>query len=363
MTERAEHVRAPAPREIALLTPMRGFAALTVVLYHADFSVFGRGYLAVDLFFLLSGFVLMHAYGRWFNNEVRPGVAGIFLWRRLARIYPTHAVTTLLLAPHLGAGPGYSPMDLAICLSLGQVLLPYPAFNDIAWSVSAEWFVYLGFPFLSLAVGRTSLRVGLGAAAILAALWWALSLGENYGIGPDRMGWEILVGRAFPEFVVGMLLYRCYTARWWSHIWRRDTALIAVAIVLGAFFLIDAPDGVIVALLAPLLLAAANNAGQTARWLSGGVPQWFGDASYSIYLAQTPVMAMSHVLMQSSLGPFVGRSALQVGFIISSLTVGALLYRCVDQPFRTYLRTLGPKRIDLPASLAMVSVRSGPKGG
>jgi peptidoglycan/LPS O-acetylase OafA/YrhL len=91
--------------EIRSLTGIRGVAASAVVLYHFDLGqpdsgplqhVLHHGYLAVDLFFVLSGFVMALTYGRAF--VLQPNIEGFgrFLENRLARIYPLYLVTTLL---------------------------------------------------------------------------------------------------------------------------------------------------------------------------------------------------------------------------------------------------------------------------
>jgi peptidoglycan/LPS O-acetylase OafA/YrhL len=104
-----------SPRHLDALTGIRGIAAWGVVLYHIRLSltgllpapviaVFAKGYLAVDLFFILSGFVI------WYNYAARiadggAGAARLFLWRRFARVWPLHgAILAGFLRPGAGAG-------------------------------------------------------------------------------------------------------------------------------------------------------------------------------------------------------------------------------------------------------------------
>ncbi len=96
---------------LPLLTPLRGMAALMVVLFHARLLLFPQwmesiaghtqlienGYLWVDLFFILSGLVLAHVYGEAFARTPRTISYGRFLWLRLTRVYPLYLVTLLLL--------------------------------------------------------------------------------------------------------------------------------------------------------------------------------------------------------------------------------------------------------------------------
>ncbi len=98
-------------QSLPLLTPLRGIAALMVVLFHARLLLFPQwmesiaghtqlienGYLWVDLFFILSGLVLAHVYGETFARTPRTIGYGRFLWLRLTRVYPLYLVTLLLL--------------------------------------------------------------------------------------------------------------------------------------------------------------------------------------------------------------------------------------------------------------------------
>ncbi len=99
-------------QSLPLLTPLRGIAALIVVLFHARLLLFPQwmesiaghtqlienGYLWVDLFFILSGLVLAHVYGEAFARTPRTIGYGRFLWLRLTRVYPLYLVTLLLLS-------------------------------------------------------------------------------------------------------------------------------------------------------------------------------------------------------------------------------------------------------------------------
>jgi peptidoglycan/LPS O-acetylase OafA/YrhL len=321
-------------KELALLTPMRGFAALIVVLHHG--AVGGpilRGYLAVDFFFMLSGFVLAHVYGARFAQQAAPGAVRRFLWLRLCRVYPVHFAITLCLVPLVGTAPGFSPFDLANNLLLTQVFLPHASFNDMSWSVSAEWCAYLLFPILVSGLSRLERRAIPLLVALLVAVWCsAVAAGAFYG------GW-LALGRMLPEFIAGMLLYRVYAAAagWRAKVWASDGALLAsgVAVLLAAQF--GASDGVIVALLAALLLAAASNAARGAIVLTAAPLRYLGEASYSIYMAQGLVLLMCQNILASSLYGVLGTDGVRAVMIGGSVAAGLLIYRCIEQPCRAAL--------------------------
>src|SRR5690348_79706 len=167
-------------RYLPSLTPLRGIAALYVVLFHltragADPSVPGfflRGYLGVDLFFILSGFVLAHVYAREFLADRSGRAIGAFLWTRVARLYPVHIFVLGVLVI------GHAARDMPTLTLLGNfllILVPWPVepLNSMAWSLSAEWYAYLLFPVMIGWLWRCDARI---AAALCVALLLGLDV-------------------------------------------------------------------------------------------------------------------------------------------------------------------------------------------
>src|SRR4051794_2329668 len=144
------------------LTSLRFFAAYWVVLFHywpklaVSFTpaFVQKGYLGVELFFTLSGFILCHVY----LTSVGEGRFhyGSFLWARLARVYPLHLATLagmgLMALAALAAGFRIDPNILSWKALPANVLMvhawgfaPVAGWNHPSWSISAEWFAYLSF--------------------------------------------------------------------------------------------------------------------------------------------------------------------------------------------------------------------------
>src|SRR5690606_718800 len=160
------------PPDLRALTTLRFLAALWVVLFsawpHLDVgfvpTAVTKGYLGVEVFFVLSGFILSHVYlesaGRGDGFSYRG-----FLWARIARVYPMHLVT---LAGMIGLGVAATVAGLTVSDSLlGWRSLPAhlslthawglassAAFNHPSWSISAEWFAYLSFPAFAFVAWR-----------------------------------------------------------------------------------------------------------------------------------------------------------------------------------------------------------------
>ena len=172
------------PSYLSNLTPLRGIAALIVLFFHFDLFWGGpfqgtlfpidvtlfvkKGYLLVDFFFVLSGFIMCHVYGPFFAGSVTGSAFRQFLKARFARIYPLH-LFTLVWAILLFAGVLWTdfPLDareksvfdlsaIPAHLVLIQAMGIYPGYtwNGPAWTISVEWWMYVLFPFLYGPVSR-----------------------------------------------------------------------------------------------------------------------------------------------------------------------------------------------------------------
>ena len=204
------------PRFLPSLTGLRAFAALAVLVHHArtafpQFEPVHRlgeiGWLGVPLFFILSGFVLMH-------NFDRAGGWGDFVVRRLCRIYPLHQAT-LVVALALAAifvwpiggylGTGFGTLLNALLLhdlTVGQPEVRQ-AWNGVSWSLSCEFCFYLAAPFLFRRLhDRPVQTIALTFAAFLVVLAAAAVAAE-----PDRGGLDDFLKfhplPHFAEFALG----------------------------------------------------------------------------------------------------------------------------------------------------------------
>lgn len=175
--------------KIDTLTSLRFFAAAAIVVYHSrghfgipvEFLspfVLDQG---VSFFFVLSGFILSLVYGEKLKEGGRSTssrLAGIlaFIVARFARIWPLHVATLVLVAFLLPEKWNHdlSPVNLFASLCLMQSWIPINdvsfAFNGVSWSLSAELFFYLSFPFLILGYEKNWLRNSLLALCLMASL-------------------------------------------------------------------------------------------------------------------------------------------------------------------------------------------------
>jgi peptidoglycan/LPS O-acetylase OafA/YrhL len=208
--------------------------------------------------------------------------------------------------------------------------------NDfLAWSISAEWYAYLLFPLLVaplltrlptiIAVGV----VGFSLAPELAIL--ILSGGGNKAVGP------IVFVRAVPEFMVGILLYRCFINGWLAGIWRSNgtfVLLLSTISILSMFHFTEIP---IIALLAALLLCCAHNRGKASMFLQAAPVLFLGRISYSLYMLQGA--AVFAVVKIYSYGVVTDPAALGLLMAVLSFALAVPVSRFVEYPARALLRS------------------------
>lgn len=300
MTATAAEPRAMVPA----LTGLRGLAAWFVVLFHIRtgaqsqlpplaMDILGKGYVAVDLFFMLSGFVLWLNYGAALR---RSGLAGTpsFLARRIARIWPLHL---FILAATVGyalvreltgrANPGHYPwseLPLHLLLAHNWGFTQALTWNDPSWSISCEFAAYLLFPLLAISMDWSRLP---SWAASLLLLILALTLGfvmrDAASLGDDipRFG----LARALVEFAMGTLLCALWI-RWRE---RPGPVLLGCAGLIGVLTTTAvaglAREPIAVPLiLAALLLAVAVTGSSPGNPLAWRWVHYLGEISYSTYL-------------------------------------------------------------------------------
>ncbi len=340
---------------LAALTGLRGIAAWLVVFYHArqslsawmpdaGIAIAATGYLAVDLFFMLSGFVMWLNYGARLRRE---GLAGapVFWWRRLARIWPLHAAVLAALAGFaivlLATGRDtanypFAELPLHIALVQNWGLTSALTWNHPAWSISTELGAYLVFPLAVVAVRWEAKRpLALVAGVVLAALAlhavFALSGAENLGDRITRLG----LVRCIVQFGIGMMLANLWQA-WRGRRWMTARCGIVAALALAAVILGDWPETLLVPLaLAAMLLALALDDGPAARLLSTRPLVWLGDVSYATYLVHFPLLvAVKLVVVDADLqiGP-----AWFAAYLAVLLALSGGLYRWLEKPSQKWL--------------------------
>jgi peptidoglycan/LPS O-acetylase OafA/YrhL len=330
---------------IQSLTALRGLAALAVLAFHCAAPLYGakhvpmpliRGYLAVDLFFMLSGFVLMHVHERDFAGGVAWPAVKSFLRARFARTYPIHFVILLALLPLYGTRPDFSGVALIHNLLLTQTWLHTMTWNYGAWSISAEWHAYVLFPFLVMPLRRRSAK---GVIVILLLCVATLSLAViEAGDNGDITYTPAILLRCLPEFIAGMAIYRAYREGWLRQAMTGDRAVAVSAIAVLGLASFAGTDIAVVVALACLLLACAYNRGIATRLLATRLPMFLGRISYSLYMVQIVAAEVTYQTAKPWLAAH-GIGAVEAAAIfILSFVIAIPLSRYVEYPMRDWLR-------------------------
>jgi peptidoglycan/LPS O-acetylase OafA/YrhL len=366
------------PGHLHALTGLRGIAAWWVALYH--FRVVFRsglpdwlqplvahGYLAVDLFFVLSGFLLALNYADKVHVTDGASVRG-FLVARIARIWPLHAVMSLLflLNPiaillfstqkQLGGRYDADYWLMSVVLVQNWGFARHLAWNVPAWSISTEWAAYLLFPFLvwigwRIARTRRAAIACLVVMLMLVAAFFA-AMG-TYSLDNDipRYG----LARCLLEFTCGLFLYRAWSfgGGRLSHGLRLAMAGVAVAGI-AAFAVGAAPDwAVLPASFAALIVVLAEDRAWPGRVLAWGPVLFLGEISYSTYLAHWFVRDWTKFLVLDT----VGERLSFVIFLSVTFAASVLLFYLVEKPGRAFIRrTLAPRLHAAPVQAPRIEV-------
>jgi len=329
-------------RRIVALDFYRFVAAFGVVVLHlTEFGGYDRGSgfgywtsdfsLLVDFFFILSGFVIAANY----SNSI--GTASeilIFLRKRLARIYPLYLATTLFFLGIFAIGKSSHPENYATSSIVAQLFLvqqwqinpPLP-FNFPAWSISAEWAMYLLFPLLvwiSHGKGRSILiLIAMSAGIVIFVL---VHIGTMH-----QPIWNAL--RALPTFTMGVLLYEIFPG---ERIQRGAVlGLLAFSFSIASL-LLHLNFLVTIAMFCLTIFLTARDPHPSPLFRCA-VLKVLGDASYSVYLLHAVVFSIVYKGIAPRL--FLGQPPLYVGLVTCALIIpiSVVSFYCFEAPARKFL--------------------------
>lgn len=365
------HGDASAAPQLEALTGIRGLAALYVLMLHLNMAIgsvdFGDyvaplhdGYLGVDLFFVLSGFIISHVYTRDF---ARWSIAGYrrFLWFRLARLYPVHLLTiAILIIMVAGAGLlgvainqpdnwSFAALPLHVLLIHAWGFSDTATWNTPAWSISAEWMAYIFFPFVVIRIRRVrGAAAGLFLSAGLLVAMAVLFRSAGWSVDSAWVGAPALSRVSF-EFLIGCLLYRVHAAVARSSVLWDVVGILALAAYLWvATYASD--DFVQIGLIAIFVLAASRSLGVVRHFLASRPMMLLGEISYSIYMIHFAViLVLMRVIdwMGWRDAPPLTALAIFAASIVLVCVLSLLSYRLVERPGRAFLKS---RRLGAPAT-------------
>ena len=261
--------------------------------------LFHKSYLWVDLFFVLSGFVLAYVYHGRIRNAVGKQDYYRFMWKRFARIYPLHFFVLglfvvlafiewwLVGATNSGAhaaapfSTSEEYIQLFTNLFLLQTLHWQAYLNQPAWSISAEWLIYFTIPwqiaFFYVASERAMWLTAIIVLAVLSGI-------ESYfgTLGLDYAGWPMLL-RCFGEAALGVIAYQCYRQGYFQFVADGKWALLAL-IVNGLILALPIPGVISVIGFFWLVLCAARVPEHKGYLLTWSPFVYLGKISFAIYM-------------------------------------------------------------------------------
>ncbi len=368
------------PSDIRALTGIRGIAALLVATYHfflpelpagsLGFRLLGRGYLYVDLFFILSGFVIVLNYGANFTNGVKFMAFRSFLWKRIARVYPLYlAVLLAMIAaywlvhrdfdPHPGWWVSLQMSRPWLDLPLNAALMQSWGFGDgvvgQAWSVSAEIAAYLVFPWLAWGIAGnlrpvTGLLMVVAVAAMLIAAQQLGSSDGRYHAGAfDIWDGPPAIMRCLAGFTLGLCLCRLSEGRYGRLLHSDLFGLCAIGLWL-LMLVRSAPDLFLYIPFGALVLCLSKNRGKLGAAFGSKPVYAMGLLSYSFYLIHVYFIPPMHALT-GALTPIVtagyAKAVAIVVTIFALFVCSGAAYLAVELPARNFLRRFrvpaGPK--------------------
>ena len=332
-------------QESVPLTSIRGFAALWVASLHyqlgmADVGyqlwpgVSHYGYAGVDIFFILSGFILSAVYRgfAWRN-------LGSFLIRRGFRVYPMHLAVTggmllLWIDAYLRFGVHNEAQNLHWLPAFALLLQPFIyhrlMWNAVTWSISVELVCYLLFPVAILALRGARLWVLLPMILVLAVIEHHLQIYDLYVWGDGA------VARGLVGFGLGMAIRLAsqrvpVPGRWLTILGE----LVGLSGIIGACVI---GQGTYVPIFAGLLILCISYDKGVVSWvLHAPVCLWLGKISFSYYLIHEEIIGLAWTRFPATKLPFghdTDGFVWIAGVIVAGLVLANVTWLVIEEPFR-----------------------------
>lgn len=347
--------------EIRPLTGIRGVAAIAVLFHHfgekmeAIFPplavvapIRGHGNLGVDLFFILSGFIMTYVYSQHLRNFSVEDYRK-FIVKRFARLYPNHLTALLLLlgiwtvarAAGITMQGNYSFRDFFMQAFLLNGFLPNRAWNYPNWSVSIEWFAYLAIFPASIPISRLHLvrRFPFIVGISLTILYVFTYL--------HVPAWSAKTYQIILQFLAGVFIFMAWEGRKQSAQLRLPVADIVAATVIvvfasSYFALLDyfQVTYILICCCPLLIYGLANQTGILSRWLGTRVWVYLGTISYALYITHAVVEKVLKVAapVEKCAGlPLPARMVIVLLHLVIPIVFAAVIYHFIEEPGRRAL--------------------------
>jgi peptidoglycan/LPS O-acetylase OafA/YrhL len=393
----------PPKTQLLPLTGLRFFLALWVVIYHQTspenylgplmaslpgsiFCFLRTGYVAVGVFFVLSGFVLSYSHSlatRFSSSELVSFAAA-----RFARIYPTYCFGLLLIAPFIvaqvlgnwsAANATKEAAKAILNWTLLQSWIPRAAFswNAPGWSLSDEAFFYCCFPLVGVALWKLSrlrsiLLTGsvIWAAALVAPLIAFIAPLHPFGVAPATSSpwdanpfWANLISfnplLRLPDFCIGILVCRVYYELRLRNsylvgkgYWLYLPGVLLEVLVLSNANVLPLPfvqNGLLLPLHSLIILGFALGGGAFSRLLSTSPLVFLGNASYAMYIMHVPLLFWMNTITERLFALKPSGLAWTLCYLLVVVSFSSILFKVLEQPANRILKMKLSPRPGRPA--------------
>ena len=371
------------------LTSLRGIAAILVAVLHFHFflgpvlpynnaGIIDKFYLMVDLFFILSGFIMCYVYESNFNKGVGKTKYKQFLTARLARIYPLHIITLcaeiLIFLVLLSIGkfdilPAHMqhlyrldaiPVQLTFLQTVG--IFNFDTFNAPAWSLSAEWWAYVLFPFLFILFKKINYKNWFIGFFIVLCGWLGIELilsamepFMNHSPDPEKqtldVNWHYGTLRGIVGFTAGMVIWQLFTRNKFKKLIGNGWTLFAFVSLSVISMYIKFYDTFTVILFAFIILSSAYGSKNINKFFSFKILRKLGEWSFSIYIWHMVIIHLVLLYFISNrtepikglLRPLKGDYPIHfllVIFLIVISLIGWVSFKYIETPTRKWVKRL-----------------------
>lgn len=341
----------PAKKHYILLDGLRGVAAMVIVIFHfmeiiiTDFTknFIAHGYLAVDFFFCLSGFVVAYAY----DDRVFKMSLGAFFKQRLRRLHPlvilgaVLGLLAFLFDPFSDAATGYSLLQIVSLFLASVLLIPYPVMEDRyfnlfglnapSWSLFWEYVANIVYALILVRLRRSWLLI-LAIISAVTIVYVVKTSGSLIGGWNGDTFWHGGARVAF-SFLAGMCVFR------YQFILKNNLGFAGLSLLLIMAFLVPynetwnwITEPFIVLIYFPVLIALG--AGSTLRPQHENICKLSGNISYPLY--------MTHYFVMWAFGSYYGREKPEgvtlllvvAGVMVVQILVAYVAMKYYDTPMR-----------------------------
>lgn len=316
-------------------------------LYRIDYisNLFLRANVGVSYFFILSGFIMIVAYGQ--KNKIDYLE---FYKNRFARIYPLYVLGLLLyLITRYHLFDGYKVLLYGLGI---QSWIPGEAMilNFPGWSISVEFFFYLLFPVLyNYFYSKKNKAIWIFAIVI----WMVTQVFSNWYPtleiykGPHTQSHEFLY--YFPiwhvnEFLIGNLAGLYFIKNFRQKKYDLHILLLFLLVMVSLMFVpLFYHNGLMALLFVPVIVLISSNNGWLTKLFSQKPLEYLGEISYAVYITHIPILYLLREFLRVQHCSF-DIDTVFVIYIIVMLICSAIFYQCIEKPMRNILRKINFKR-------------------